>query len=310
MVITVTLNPAIDKTVKLSNFEIGSLNRIKEVRKDAGGKGINVSKVVAELQGQTKALGFLAGSSGQFIADSLEMIGVKHNFTWLAGETRTNLKMIDLATDEETEINEPGPQVSAEDLAKLTDDLLNTVKTGDFVILTGSLPQGTPEDIYADLITKVKQKGGKVVLDTYGQPFLEGVKAKPSLVKPNIHELEKIVARPLESTSKVIEAAKEIHQSGVEIVVVSLGGEGSIVVSQNGVLKVNAPKVEVESTVGAGDTLVGALSLKLSQGVDLKEAIHFATAASANSVTKAGTQLCKQDEIDQLLDQITIEILE
>ncbi len=309
MVITVTLNPAIDKTVKLSHFKTGSVNRIKEVRKDAGGKGINVSKVVAELGGKTEAMGFLAGSSGQFIVNSLDKLDIEHSFTWINGETRTNLKMIDISIEEETEINEPGCRVSSDNLNQLKKRLLIEVKDSQFVVLTGSLPQGVSQNIYAELITEVKNKGGKVVLDTSGQPFIEGVKAKPYLVKPNIHELEKIVNRSLERIDEVIRAGEEIRQRGVEIVIVSLGSEGSIAISKSGVLRVTPPKMEVESTVGAGDTLVGALTLKLSQGINLKEAICFATAASANSVTKAGTQLCNKEEVNKLLDDIIIEEL-
>ncbi|OCL28563.1 1-phosphofructokinase [Orenia metallireducens] len=310
MIITVTLNPAIDKTVELLDFKVGALNRIKSVRKDAGGKGINVSKVIAELDGNTKALGFVGGSNGQFIKDRLTGAGIKHSFTEVEGETRTNLKIIDLATTDETEVNEPGPNISRDDLVNLEENLLNNITKESLVVVAGSLPLGVPEDFYAQLIDKLHGKGVKVVLDTSGLPLMKALEAKPYLIKPNLDELEKLINKSLKETEEIIGAAKELHQKGIEIIIVSLGGDGSIVVSEAGVLKIKPPKIEVASSVGAGDTLVGALSLKLSQGEDLKEAIRYATAASANTVMQAGTQICKKDEVEELLGQVEIEILE
>jgi len=310
MIITVTLNPAVDKTVELLDFKVGALNRIQSVRKDAGGKGINVSKVVAELDGNTKALGFLGGSSGQFIKDRLTSAGITHSFTQVEGETRTNLKIIDLATTKETEVNEPGPNISKEALINLEENLLNNVTKDNLVVLAGSLPIGVPEDFYAQLITKLQDKGVKVVLDTSGIPLMKALEVKPYLIKPNLDELEKLINKPLKDTDEVINAAKMLHQRGIGIIVVSLGSEGSIVVSGSGVLKIKPPKIEVGSSVGAGDTLVGALSLKLSQGESLKDAIGYATAASANTVVQSGTQICKKDEVEELLTQVEIKILE
>ena len=198
-------------------------------------------------------------------------------------QTRTNLKIIDLATTEETEVNEPGPSISKSDLINLEENLLNNIIRDNLVVLAGSLPRGVPEDFYAQLIAKLQGKGVKVVLDTSGISLMKSLEAKPYLIKPNLDELEKLINKPLKDTDEVISAAKKLHQQGIEIIVVSLGGEGSIVVSDAGVLKIKAPKIEVASSVGAGDTLVGAISLKLSQGKSLKEAIHYATAASANT---------------------------
>ena len=142
MIITVTLNPAVDKTVELKNFKIGNINRIETVRKDAGGKGINVSKVITELGGQTEALGFLAGNSGQFITDSLDKLNINYSFTWIKGETRTNLKIIDTINDQETEVNEPGPHISKKYINALKSQLLEIASPNDLIVLTGSLPPG------------------------------------------------------------------------------------------------------------------------------------------------------------------------
>ncbi|WP_018249531.1 1-phosphofructokinase [Orenia marismortui] len=310
MIITLTLNPAVDKTVKISKFTLGTLNRIKAVRKDAGGKGINVSKVISELGGETKAFGFIGGSSGGFIKESLSKLSIYHNFTLVKDDTRTNLKIIDINNKQETEVNEPGPQITNIELCKLEKDLLDSIDQNDLIIMGGSLPQGLPQNTYASLIEEVQSKGAKVILDTSNKPLIEGLKAKPYLVKPNLDELETLFNKRLDSIDKIVESGKKLYQQGIKIVVISLGGEGSIVISKEGVWKIRPPKVKVASTIGAGDTLVGSLSLKLNEGVDLKEALLYATAASASTVTKAGTQICSKEEVKNLVKEVEIEILE
>lgn len=306
MIITLTLNPAVDKTIYLDDFTKGTVNRVQEVRKDAGGKGINVSKVVAKLGGQTTALGFLGGAPGEFISTTISNFNIKQDFVHLEDETRTNMKIVDKFNCEETEINEPGAEVNAQQLEELEDKVIKTATAEDSVVLTGSLPPGVADDIYADLINKLQAKDIKAFLDASGTALEEGVKASPYLIKPNISELETLVGQELLTVEDMIAAAEKLQEQGIEIVVVSRGGEGSLIVSKEGNFKVTPPDVEPNSTIGAGDTLVGALALKLEAGVSLKEALEYATAASANSVTKAGTQLCKANEVEELLEEVEI----
>ncbi|MBM7624169.1 1-phosphofructokinase [Sporohalobacter salinus] len=310
MIITLTLNPAIDKMLTVDDFQLDKVNRAKDVRRDIGGKGINVSKVVAELGGKTTALGLLAGNNGNFIVNRLDELGIIHNFTWLDGETRTNLKLVDIQKSHEIEINEPGFRVTDSDIDNLKSDLLDTVTEDDFVVLSGSLPRNVPSNIYADLITDIKNSGGKAVLDTSGFPLTVGLKAKPYLIKPNLSELEELVNEELETLDQIVRAGKKVYHQGIKVVIISLGSEGSIIISNQGVWKLTSSAVEVKSTVGAGDTLVGALVLQLNQGVKLKQAITYAAAASVNSVTKPGTQLCQQTEVEQFLELINVEELE
>ena len=306
MLITVTLNPAVDKTAYLENFSSGSVNRVKEVRKDAGGKGINVSKVAAKLGGTTAALGFLGGSAGEFISEEITQFDIEQDFVWLAGETRTNLKIVDTVSGVETEVNEPGAKVSDAELAKLEEKIMKVVGPDDSVILTGSLPPGVADDIYARLIDDLSSTDTKVFLDASDNSLEQGINSVPFLVKPNLAELESLLDQQLETTEEIIKAAQKLQDQGIEIVVISLGSEGSLVVAQENCFKVIPPKVKASSTIGAGDTLVGALALKLEAGSSLKEAMQYATAASANSVTKAGTQLCEQNEVEELLSEVEI----
>ncbi|WP_027339583.1 1-phosphofructokinase [Halonatronum saccharophilum] len=309
MITTLTLNPAVDKTAKVENLRLGQLNRIKNQRSDIGGKGINVSRAVAELGGKTKALGFIAGNNGDYISQSLKSLGVEYDFNIVKGETRTNLKLIDTVKGQETEINEPGPKISKDDLINLEDKLLSLVREGDFVVLTGSLPRGVPKSFYAQMIKKLKKLRIKVVLDSSAKALELAIKEKPYLIKPNLKELEKLLDRKLKNREEVIKAAYNLHINGIEIVVISLGKEGAIVVSKEGNYKVTPPQINASSTVGAGDTLVGALAFKLNEGRSLRESLIYATAASANSVSKAGTQLCVKVEVEKLLDSVNIEKL-
>lgn len=310
MIITVTFNPAVDKTIRVSNFKLGNLNRVSAVRQDPGGKGINVSRAVANLGGDTLALGFLGGTSGQFIADSLAEMNIPHDFTWLSGTTRTNIKLVDPAVEQETEINEPGIKVDNSQLQRLKENLLGKAEVGDYVVLTGSLPPGAPADTYAELITELQAAGSKVILDTSGQPLEQGLEAEPYLIKPNRVELETLVKQNLTEIEEIIAAGKKLCGQGIEVVVVSLGAEGAVTISSRGVWKTTPPSVEPASTVGAGDTLVGALILKLSQGKSLESALTYATAASAGSVLQPGTQLCTSSELEKLLPQTTVTELE
>lgn len=306
MIITVTLNPAVDKTIYLGEFTKGAVNRVQEVRKDAGGKGINVSKVVAKLGGTTTAIGFLGGAAGKFISTAMTDFDIKQNFVQLTGETRTNLKIVDKDNHEETEINEPGAQVNINQLAELEEQILSTAKAGDSVVLTGSLPPGVPEDIYAKLTKKLQQKDIKVFLDASGAALEAGITANPYVIKPNITELERLLGQELSTNEDILDAAKTIQAQGVEIVVISRGSKGSLVVAEEKACQVIPPAVELNSTIGAGDTLVGALALKLESGVSLSEALRYATAASANSVTQPGTQLCETEGVEQLLEEVEI----
>ena len=306
MIITLTLNPAVDKTIYLGDFTKGAVNRVQEVRKDAGGKGINVSKVVAKLGGTTTALGFLGGAAGKFISTAIAEFAIKQDFVQLDGETRTNMKIVDKSNREETEINEPGAEVNSEQLDDLKRKVLNTASAEDSVVLTGSLPPGVPTDIYADLINQLQAKNIKVFLDASGKSLKQGITAKPYLIKPNINELETLVGRELSTVSEMVQAAEKLHEQGINIVVVSRGAEGSLVISDTDNYQVVPPDVESNSTIGAGDTLVGVLALKLEKGDSLAAAIQYATAASANSVTQAGTQLCEPQEVEQLLKEVEI----
>jgi len=309
MIYTVTLNPAIDKTVVIDNFEAGKVNRIKELRKDPGGKGLNVSKTVKALSGHSAALCITGGRSGDellALADGLtdEIICVR-----CLGETRTNLKITDPALHTVTDINEPGPVVGADTLDELKNRLLDRVLPGDTVVLSGSLPAGAAASLYYDWTLSLKSAGAGVILDADGDALRLGINAAPLLIKPNDTELCRLLGKELSGMNELCDAAAELRDRGIENVVISLGEKGALFAFGGDIYVADAPKVPVISTVGAGDALVAALAYAIDTGISNEETCRLAIAASAAKVMCSGSQPPEPDIIERLLPEVIIKRL-
>ena len=290
MITTVTMNPAVDKTVTIEGFAIGAVNRIVSSRVDAGGKGINVSKVICQLGGKSRAAGFLAGQAGRFIKEYLDQQGIENRFHFIPGETRTNLKVVDTSGKTNTDINEPGPELAAAAREGLQEDLLNTMGAEDILVLSGSVPANVEKTVYREWIEAARQRDIKTLLDADGELLRQGLEAGPYLVKPNIHELENLLGCNLATTEEVLAAADKLRAlHKIENVVVSLGSEGALFVGPR-VLLAEGIKVPVKSTVGAGDAMVGALAFALDQAYSFEQAAILAVAAGTAAVTMDGTQ--------------------
>jgi 1-phosphofructokinase len=309
MIITITLNPALDKTAQIDEFTIGNVNRIVSTRLDAGGKGINVSKVIKELQHESLALGFLGGSSGDQIKKYLYSLNINNDFLPVKGETRTNLKVIDKVNNTHTDINERGPSLEDEDIIKIKEKIIKNCTRDSLVVLSGSVPGGATSDIYGEIIADIKNKGGKVILDADGELLIKGIKAGPYMVKPNTDELEKAFDVKINSEDELIQTAKKILEYGVEYVVISQGSEGSIFISKDKIAKVKGIKVEVKSTVGAGDSMVAALAVATELGYSFEDTMKLACATSTANVMTEGTQTGKLKDIEKFKKQITIEYI-
>lgn len=309
MIYTVTLNPALDKTVEIDRFSVDTVNRITKLRTDPGGKGINVSKVVAKLGGTSKALGILGGNTGRAIAEGLEKLGLNCSFLYAEGETRTNLKIIDPVNHTNTDINEPGVQVNENILNTLLQHLTWMIKPGDIVVLSGSLPAGAPHDTYRTWVACCKDAGAKVFLDADGALLADGLKAVPYLVKPNNDELSRLMGRELTTTEELADAARTLLGSGVEKVIVSMGGRGALYVTRDAVLYAEGLKVPVGSTVGAGDSVVAALAVAEDKGLTLEEAVRLSTATGAANVMCSGTQAAEYSVIEELMPKVVFHKL-
>lgn len=306
MIYTVTLNPALDKTVEIPGMALDTVNRITSMRTDPGGKGINVSKVIAKLGGESCAVGILGGESGRTLLAALEREGLRTHFRFVEGQTRTNLKIIDRALHTNTDINEPGLTVSPADLDALLRDLLGMVREGDIVVLAGSLPQGAPQDTYRVWTAACREKGARVCLDADGVLLAEGLKAAPYLIKPNEDELSRLVGHRLTDTDELIAEGRRLLKDGVTRVVISLGERGALYLRGNEVLYAEGLSVPVGSTVGAGDSVVAALAYADSLGMSDEDAVRLSTATGAANVMCSGTQPAEWEAVEKLLPQVKI----
>ena len=307
MIFTVTLNPAVDKTVVIPDFKAGTVNRIQCIRQDAGGKGLNVSKCLEAMNEPSTAVQLSGGSSGQYIEDFI----MKHPLiqplvTHVEGDTRTNLKIIDPLNHSNTDINEPGPLITEQNYSLFKDTLFSNIKEGDCLILAGSIPKGLPDMVYEELIRFANAQKVKTFLDADGEGFLKGVLAHPYLIKPNIDELSSYCGQTLSSDEDVIDAALKLIHQGIQKVMVSMGDNGAIYVDADHCYRAFCPKVDVASTVGAGDSMVAALAYCESQKRSALDACRLAVAFGSASVTMGGTQVPPLDTVNSLYGQVKI----
>ena len=305
MIYTVTLNPALDKTIYVDNFSLDEVNRVLALREDPGGKGINVTKVVEALGGSSEALALLGGSVGARIQQMLDAAHIKLHAFQVAGETRTNTKVVDEVRHTNTDINEPGPTVSEADLDSMLQVLLDLICPQDIVVLSGSLPAGAPADTYRAWIEACSAAGARVFLDASGEAFEKGLEAKPYLIKPNEVELGAMLGRALDTDEKVVEAARALVEDGISCVVVSRGGDGAVCVDKENVVVARSPKVKVASTVGCGDSVVAALALGADTSMELDDLLVLAMATGSANAMQSGTQPAPLELVESLKEQVT-----
>lgn len=301
MIYTVTLNPSLDYVMKLPEFQEGTVNRSVSEYITPGGKGINVSRTLNCLGLESVALGFCGGTVGSYIQRSLNVEGIKTDFTRLISESRINLK---LEYDKETEVNASGPFIRREDIDELLNKLDRLVY-GDFLVLSGSIGVGTSEDIYATIMEHVYLKKIKVVVDTTGIPFLHTLKYKPFLVKPNLPELKEITGLELNNIEEIIEAGKIILKMGAKNVLISLAQDGAVFINDEEIIRGYAPQGYVVNSVGSGDAMVAGFLLSVFRGESNQEALKSGLAAG--SATAFSNNLLTLQEYNRLYKEIVIE---
>ena len=306
MIITVTLNPAVDKTAISPGFSVDHVNRLGGIRLDAGGKGINASKVIQKLGGVSIAMGFLGGATGTFVERSLEEMGIDVDFVRVPGETRTNLKVVDPVNGTYTDLNEPGPEIDAAAVTEFETLLLSRAAPGDTVLLAGSVPAGMPDNIYAVWTNRLKSRGVCVAADLDGERLRQVIAEKPWLIKPNDEELRQLLKLPDMEISTLAAAAEALCRNGVENVVVSLGARGALFAGKEGILLAKGPEVAVKSTVGAGDTVTAAMIFAHESGISLPEAARLAVGAATAKVTREGSSPPKREEIECYARQVRV----
>ena len=306
MIITVTLNPAIDKTVTIPNFNAGEVNRIETLRSDVGGKGINVSKCLKELGCESMAAAFWGGDAGRSGEAQLQQSGVESLPVFIEGTTRTNMKIIDPEQSKNTDINEPGPQIRPEELEQLMQKLDEKLNQGDILVLAGSIPTGIGSNIYQELTIRYKEKGVKIFVDADGISFAKALEAVPYLIKPNIDELSRFAGEKITDIRGILKTVKPLLQSGIQKIVVSMGGQGAVFIQKGRIFIASGIQVPVLSTVGAGDSMVAALAYGEEKGLAETQTYKLAMAMGAASVMCSGTQAPKASSVESLYHMVNM----
>ncbi|WP_294135692.1 1-phosphofructokinase [uncultured Clostridium sp.] len=300
MIYTITFNPALDYIVKMDEFNLGNVNRSNNEFVYAGGKGINVSIVLNNLGVKSKALGFIAGFTGEEIERRVREFGCDTEFIKLKeGMSRINVK---IKADVESEINGGGPDISSDALEELYKKL-DTLTVGDILVLAGSIPKTMPTDVYERIMERLQEKNIKFIVDTTGESLLKVLKYNPFLIKPNHHELGELFGVKLNSKEEIIEYAKKLKDMGAQNVIISMAGDGAILIDSNGgVTTSNVPKGVVKNSVGAGDSMVAGFIAGYLNSEKIEDGFKLGVATGSASAFSEG--LATKDYVYELLEQV------
>lgn len=298
MIYTLTTNPSIDYIMRIDEFTHGATLRSKASEMYPGGKGIMVSKLLKNLGDDPVNIGFLGGFTGDFIKNELEKLGIKENFTEIKGDSRINVK---LKYQDETEINAEGPHIGEDEVEKFFENLKD-IKEDDLLVISGSLPKSLDKDFYKEVIGRISCK---FTIDIANKEILDYLKYKPVLVKPNKEELGKIFETEIETDEEIISYAKKLIELGAENVIVSLGGEGSIFVDKDMVLKAGPIEGKLVNSVGAGDSMVAGFVYGLSHDLSKEEA--FKLAVASGTATAFSSDIGSKEKIDEILEKVEVK---
>lgn len=303
---TITVNPAIDQTVSVDNFQVGVVNRSQSMRFDAGGKGVNVASFLADYGLDVAATGFLGEENADVFERHFQRKGIEDRFIRVPGETRINIKIMDEANQVTTDLNTPGQVPGEYAVSRFYEQVEAMSEACSCFVLSGNIQAGLPSTFYAELIRLLKSKKCSVVLDTSGDALAEAVKAGPNLIKPNIHELGVLVSQPLDGIKQVYASALSMINEDTTMVVVSMGKDGALFVGSGQAFVARPPAVVVKSTVGAGDAMVAGLVAGLSKKLSLEDCAKLATAFSLSAITRLGRDLPNASVIDDFQKQVEL----
>ena len=303
---TITLNPAIDQTVSVNNVRLNTVNRGQAIRFDASGKGVNVASFLADYGIDSVVTGYLGRENVDLFEQFFALKGIEDRFVRIPGSTRINVKVVDEARQETTDINMPGLTPSQEAIATLMDIIESLTSSCDWFILSGSLPPHVPPMSYATIITQLKRYKKSILLDTSGEALREGIQAGPTIVKPNIEELAYLVGHDLTSNADIQQAAYALLNEDIVFVVVSMGKQGALLVTQDTTLLATPPAVQVKKTFGAGDAMVAGLVAAQVQGLSIADSGRLATAFAVSAITQLGYTLPSRDTLTRYYEQVDV----
>lgn len=307
MILTVTLNTSIDRTVIIPHFQWGETIRSLEAVVGMGGKGADASWILGELGIDNQAVGFAAGPTGRQMEALLRERGVETDFTWVDGDSRTNLIIIDHNSQDQSTITADSLLVSPEHIQLFQENYENALSDARSVIIGGSLPPGVPQAIYPEMIRAARQRGIPVVFDSSGSKLQAGLSGKPTLIKPNRDELQSLTGSNLDTIDQIYQAAREIQDRFGCIVVATLGAKGALVISDKAPLFIEPPGVDIRSTAGAGDAVLAGVAHSLAEGLPLEEGLKLGFAAAASVLTTLATADCIREDVYSFLEKVQIQ---
>ena len=306
MILTVTLNAAIDKRYVVEGYQVGQVNRVKECSYVPGGKGLNVSKPAAIYGAEVVATGFVGGHAGNYIEDSLKPFGIKSEFYHVEAESRSCINIWDEINHVQTEFLEPGFTLTEKEFEGFEEKFRTLVTDAKVVAMSGSVPKGLDGTAYQRLVKIGKKAVKQVILDTSGKLLEMGIQASPTLIKPNIDEIRMLTGKTCNDIAEIIDAAKEMHKNGVKIVAVSLGADGSLAVGEEGTFRAEVPKIDAVNTVGCGDSMIAGFAVGMEEGLSLPEMLKKASAISAAAAMREETGFFVMQDMEKLLPEIKI----
>lgn len=309
MIVTVTLNAAIDKRYVVEKFQEGEVNRVKECAYTPGGKGLNVSKPLALLGCEVVATGFVGGHAGDYIVSETQKKGIRTDFYRLAAESRSCINIWDESQKKQTEFLEPGFTVPAEAQSAFLEKFRELTGSARVVAMSGSVPKGVPATYYQELVRIAKERGQQVILDTSGELLVEGIKAKPTMIKPNIDEIRLLTGQDCREVSEIVRAARELQHTGIAVVVVSLGADGSVMACDDGVFQAVVPRIAAVNTVGCGDSMIAGFACAFDEGLSPLAALRKASAVSAAAAMTEQTGFFRLADMQELMKQIEVKQL-
>ena len=308
MISTVTLNASIDKAYQLACPLVdGTVMRVETCIDNAGGKGLNAARAVATCGEQVIATGFVGGNNGRLLCELLDADGIEHDFVHVESETRCCVNVLE-PNGRSTEFLEPGRPVGSEEVARMCEKIAEVAERADVVTFNGSVPAGAGMNIYRELVSVVRAAGKPAILDTSGTLLVNSLEARPTMIKPNTDEIQAILGRKPESIDEIVAAAREVHEKcGIERVVVSLGGDGSVMACEEGVFRGRAPKIDVVNPVGSGDTMVGAFAVAIARGMSVEEQLAYAMSCASANCLSASTGHFDMEVANELRSRTSVE---
>ena len=306
MIYTITLNPALDKEYIVPKLSTNKVLRSSSIQIDYGGKGFNVSRMLASFGTASIAVGFIGGATGETLRDGLEGMGIKTDFIEVSGETRTNVSVVSSDDEQYIKVNEPGPTISQEETNKLISKIRDLVQPGDWWVMAGSLPPGTKTDMYAQIISLINAGGAKAILDTSGMPLKLGCSAGPFLIKPNIEEAAQATGLTTDAHANLNKMIEVMHNLGVINIILSAGKEGAILSNGERQWVGTPPKIEEKNPTGAGDAMLAAVVYKLEKGDSILNAFIWGIASGSAAASQPGTGMASRSTVEKLLQEVII----